>query len=209
MAKSDDEKRRITEEFDLIQESSSGIYDIGNHLASAADLPDLGHIEIYDYDTDLQVASSKGSELLQGLVDLYLGDMPDIKDHPYIKSKQREDATVYAETLFLQKMARRALLTQMRQVDNGDNSSRMHDVVINTIKTIRENSEFSSSQRTKLEKYYRDFRNDLLEVAGAKTSDNTSTGTGGSVDGAGGVLDNADLNDRIAKAMAAKKAAGK
>lgn len=207
MSKKDDEMRRIAEEFDLIQESSSGRYDISSHLASVADLPDLGHIEMYDYDHDLKVASSKASELLQGLVDLYLGDMPDIREHPYIKSKQREDATIYAELLFIQKMSRKALLSQMRQVDNGDNSSRMHDVVTTTIKTIRENAEFSSVQRTKLEKYYRDFRNDMLEVAPDKlgTKDSKTDNPGAS----GGVIDNTELNDRIARAMALKKEQGK
>jgi hypothetical protein len=95
----------------------------------------------------------------------------------------------------------------MRQVDNGDNSSRMHDVVTTTIKTIRENAEFSSVQRTKLEKYYRDFRNDMLEVApdklGTRDSKTDATGT------SGGVIDNAELNERIARAMALKKEQGK
>jgi acetoacetate decarboxylase len=73
----------------------------------------------------------------------------------------REDAAIYAETIFLQRMTRKNFLTQLRQVDNGDNSARMHEVVNQTITQIRENSKFSSTQRTELEKFYKEIRKDL------------------------------------------------
>jgi polyribonucleotide nucleotidyltransferase len=58
-------------------------------------------------------------------------------------------------------MTRKNFLTQLRQVDNGDNSARMHEVVNQTITQIRENSKFSSTQRTDLEKFYKELRKDL------------------------------------------------
>lgn len=73
----------------------------------------------------------------------------------------KEDAAIYAETIFLSKMTRKNFLTQLRQVDNGDNSARMHEVVNQTISQIRENSKFSSTQRTELEKFYKEVRKDL------------------------------------------------
>ena len=100
-------------------------------------------------------------DLLESLVDLYLGDAKKVVEHPYIKNKMKEDALVYAETIFLSKMTRKNFLTQLRQVDNGDNSARMHEVINQTVSQIRENSKFSSTQRTELEKFYKETRKDL------------------------------------------------
>jgi hypothetical protein len=160
MSKADNEKNRIKDEFDLIQ-AENGDIDFSKHLARPEDLPDLGEIEIYDYDSDLTVASQQAMDVLEPLVDLYLGDVPKLKDHPYIRSKMKEDALVYAEAIFLTKMTRKNLLTQMRQVDNGDNSARMHEVVNQTVGQIRENAKFLSGQKTELEKFYKTLRKDL------------------------------------------------
>ena len=93
MSKSDEERNRLQDEFDQIQ-SEGGDFDFSKHLAGPDDLPDLGEIEIYDYDTDLTVASQQSTDVLESLVDLYLSDIPQLKEHPYIKIKMREDAMV-------------------------------------------------------------------------------------------------------------------
>ena len=49
MSKTDKERNRIQDEFDEIQ-SENGEFDLSKHLARPEDLPDLGEIEIYDYD---------------------------------------------------------------------------------------------------------------------------------------------------------------
>ena len=100
MSKSEQERNRLQDEFDQIQSENTD-FDISKHLASPEDLPDLGEIEIYDYDADLSVSSQLSMEVLESLVDLYLSDVPQLKEHPYIKNKMKEDATVYAEALFL------------------------------------------------------------------------------------------------------------
>ena len=116
----------------------------------------------------------------------------------------REDALVYAESIFLSKMTRKNFLSQLRQIDNGDNSARMHEVVNQTIGQIRENSKFSSTQRTELEKFYKGLRKDLglndidsPDVQRAQQSEQKE------VDGEemGGVMDNRKLNDLIKAAM--------
>ena len=199
MSKSDSEKNRIKDEFDLIQ-AESGDIDFSKHLAKPEDLPDLGEIEIYDYDSDLTVASQQAMDVLEPLVDLYLGDVPKLKEHPYIKSKMKEDAMVYAEAIFLTKMTRKNLLTQMRQVDNGDNSARMHEVVNQTVGQIRENAKFLSGQKTELEKFYKTLRKDLgyneIEPEAAAPEE-ASEGKGSD----GDITDNRRLNDMIKNAM--------
>ena len=54
----------------------------------------------------------------------------------------KEDAQVYAETIFLQKMTRKNFLQQLKQIDNGDNSARLHEVVNQSISQDRENIKF-------------------------------------------------------------------
>ena len=199
MSKSEDERNRLKDEFDQIQ-SEGGEFDISKHLAKPEDLPDLGEIEIYDYDADLTVASQQSMDVLESLVDLYLGDVPQLKQHPYIKNKMKEDATVYAEGIFLTKMTRKNFLSQLRQVDNGDNSARMHEVVNQTIGQIRENAKFLSGQKTELEKFYKTLRKDLgyneIEPESTKVIEGEDV-----VDDGGEITDNRKLNEMIKNAM--------
>lgn len=155
----DNKINELQTEFERIQQEQD--IDVSKYLAKREDLPDLGEIQIYDYEQDITESVGQANELLESLVDLYLGDSKKIMDHKYIKNKMREDASIYAETIFLSKMTRKNFLTQLRQVDNGDNSARMHEVINQTISQIRENSKFSSTQRTELEKFYKEVRKDL------------------------------------------------
>jgi hypothetical protein len=202
MSKTENERNRIKDEFDEIQ-SESGEFDISKHLARPEDLPDLGEIEIYDYDSDMTVASQQSMEVLESLIDLYLSDVPQLKEHPYIRNKMREDAKVYAETIFLSKMTRKNFLSQLRQVDNGDNSARMHEVVNQTIGQIRENAKFLSGQKTELEKFYKTLRKDLgyneIEPESTKTVDGDDN-----VSDDGEITDNRKLNEMIKNAMLSK-----
>lgn len=199
MSKLENERNRIQDEFDQIQ-SNNGLFDISNHLAKPEDLPDLGEIEIYDYNSDMIAATQESIEVLDSLVDLYLGDVPKLKEHKYIKTKMREDSLVYAETKFLQKMTRKNLLTQLRQIDNGDNSARMHEVLNQTVGQIRENSKFSSTQRTELEKYYKSLRMDM----GYSEIENPEIGMIEDENADGDIMDNRKLNDLIKNALTKK-----
>ena len=99
-------------------------------------------------------------------------------------------------------MTRKNFLSQLRQVDNGDNSARMHEVVNQTIGQIRENSKFLSGQRTELEKFYKTLRKDLgyneidnQEVKKSTEEENEQNGQ---------IMDNRSLNDMIKQAMIKK-----
>jgi hypothetical protein len=205
MSKSEEQRIRLQDEFDQIQSENSE-FDISLHLAKPEDLPDLGEIEIYDYDADLTVATQESMDVLESLVDLYLSDIPKLKDHSYIKNKMREDAKVYAEAIFLSKMTRKNFLSQLRQVDNGDNAARMHEVVNQTIGQIRENGKFLSNQRTELEKFYKTLRKDLgyneIENPEVRQAEVESMQNDTSSDGL--VTDNRKLNDLIKNAMTKK-----
>ena len=204
MSKSEQERTRLQDEFDQIQ-SENNQFDISLHLAKPEDLPDLGEIEIYDYDSDMTASSQHSMDVLESLVDLYLSDIPKLKEHPYIRNKMKEDAMVYADAIFLTKMTKKNLVTQMRQVDNGDNAARMHEVFNQTVAQVRENGKFLSTQRTELEKFYKTLRKDLGydEVENPdmlkdqqEAQDNAAAG--------GAIIDNRRMNDMIKNAMQKK-----
>ena len=208
MSKTENEKNRIQDEFDQIQ-SEGGDFDISKHLARPEDLPDLGEIEIYDYDADMTVSNQQSMEILESLVDLYLSDVPQLKQNAYVRNKMKEDAMIYAEGLFLSKMTRKNFLNQLRQVDNGDNSARMHEVVNQTIGQIRENSKFLSGQRTELEKFYKTLRKDLglndIENPEVMKAQNDAINEQNESNEGGAIMDNRKLNELIKSAMINKE----
>lgn len=104
-------------------------------------------------------------------------------------------------------MTRKNFLTQLRQVDNGDNSARMHEVINQSISQIRDNIKFSQSQRTELEKFYKEMRRDLglnemSESMEQKHIDQQIVENG---DDAGKIVDARSLNDMIDKYIKTKE----
>jgi hypothetical protein len=198
MNKKEQKINSLQEEFSRIQDENKDL-DVSKYLAKREDLPDLGEIQIYDYDKDLDESIDSAEEVLDALFDLYFGDIPGIQDNKYLVKKVKEDAQVYAETIFLQKMTRKNFLTQLKQVDNGDSSARMHEVVNQSISQIRDNIKFAQSQRTELEKYYRDMRKDydrmMENLKQTKIEQGLETKTDGKI------VDARSLNDMIEKML--------
>ncbi len=208
MNKKEEKLISLQDEFNKIQEGNKDL-DISKYLANPLDhLPDLNEIQMYDYDTDIEQSKKQADEVLESMVDLYLGDNPTVINHRYIKKKMEEDAKVYADTIFLQNMTRKNFLTQLRQVDNGDNSARMHEVVNQSISQIRDNIKFSQSQRSELENYYKDMRkdmglNEISETMEQKHIDNQIEE--GEEKEEGKIYDSRSLNDMIDKYIKSKE----
>lgn len=205
------ERDRLQDIFKEFQSDGSDV-DITKHLANIDDLPDLGDIDLYDYEDDIKKSVEKSLEVLESLVDLYFGDLPALKNHPYIKNKMKEDAAVYSETVFLSKMTRKNFITMMKQIDNGDNSARMYEVVNQTVSQIRENAKFSSNQRTDLEKFYKELRNDVdeFDLKGSETEETKKEESvkkskpGVKED----IVDSRSMNEMIKKALESKNLKG-
>lgn len=200
MSKKEDKINSLQEEFNRIQEEHKDL-DVTQYLAVRdEDLPDLGEIPIYDYDSDIEDSKRIATEVLESMVDLYLGDNPEIKNHKYIMNKMKEDAQVYADTILLQNLTKKNLLTQLRQVDSGDTSARMHEVVNQSFGQIRDNIKFSQSQRTEFEKYWKEMRRDMglneisesMEQKNIEQSDEKPDGK---------IVDSRSLNDMIDKML--------
>ena len=52
--------------------------DVSKYLAKREDLPDLGEIQIYDYDKDSDESIESAEEVLDALFELYFGDIEGI-----------------------------------------------------------------------------------------------------------------------------------
>lgn len=202
MTKKEEKINKLKEEYDRIQEENINL-DISKYLATQDDLPELGEIQIYNYEKDELESKHRAEEILNSLVDLYLGDVPNISGHKYIKDKKQEDARVYAETLFLQKMTRKNFISQLRQIDNGDNSARMHEVSNQTINQIRENIKFYQTQRSELEKFYKEIRKDYNEILdSAKDNEEKQEESDANT---GKIINSRNLNDMIDDLIKNKK----
>jgi len=196
MSKKEEKINSLQEEFSRIQDENKDL-DVSKYLAKREDLPDLGEIQIYDYDKDSDESIESAEEVLDALFELYFGDIEGITQNKYLTKKVKEDAQVYAETIFLQKMTRKNFLTQLKQVDNGDTSARMHEVVNQSISQIRDNIKFAQSQRTDLEKYYRDMRKDYDRMMENIKQTRIEQGVEAKADGK--IVDARSLNDMIDK----------
>jgi hypothetical protein len=196
MSKKEEKINSLQEEFSRIQDENKDL-DVSKYLAKREDLPDLGEIQIYDYDKDLDESIESAEEVLDALFELYFGDIPGISENKYLVKKVKEDAQVYAETIFLQRMTRKNFLTQLKQVDNGDSSARMHEVVNQSISQIRDNIKFAQSQRTDLEKYYREMRKDYDRMM--ENIKQTKIEQGIETKSDGKIVDARSLNDMIDK----------
>jgi hypothetical protein len=205
MSKKEEKIQNLQDEFSRIQEENKDL-DVSKYLAKREDhLPDLGTIQIYDYDSDIEEAKEQASEVLESMVDLYLGDYPELIKHRYVEQKMREDAKVYADTIFLQKMTKRNFLTQLKQVDNGDNSARMHEVVNQSISQIRDNIKFSQTQRTEFEKFWKDMRKDLgLNEMSESMEQKNQPQTSDDTKESGKIVDSRSLNEMIDKMIKGK-----
>lgn len=172
-------------------------YDMAEYLASKEDLPMLGEIVLHDYQNDEDISLKQAEETVESLVDLYLSDYPILRDNKYIKMKMRQDSIAYGDAIFLTKMTRRALSNQLRQVDNGDNSARMHEVINQTMTQVRENSKFLTHKSLEMENNYRALLNDIQLIT-------NSIGESDSSEEDGDILDMRKLNDMINGALITK-----
>jgi len=194
-------KEDLQDEFDRIQEQNTD-FDISGYLATNDDLPGFGAIEVYDYNNDISDVKVEGDEYIKDLVDFYLGDSEAVVNHPYIKRKMQEDARIYADTLFLERMSKKVLLQQLKQVDNGDNSARMYEVINQTFREIRENNREGRSSRSEIEKLYKEVRKDmgLNDIADQNSSNIPAD------ENLGKIIDTKDLNNQIDQYLKSKNA---
>ena len=190
-------KEDLDDEFDMIKAHHSGGIDVSKYMVdSDEDMPGFGELEIYDYTKDIAKSQETGKKILTELVDLYLGDNPEIRNHPYIKSRMSEDAEYYSQMKIMQKLSEKLLLQQMRQIDAGDVAPRMYEIASKHMGEIRENIKDGRRARLEIEEIYKSMRKDLglSETVNSKKTDSSSD----DIDSDDGIIiDTAQLNSKI------------
>lgn len=200
MKKNDKDKKRLEDEFEQLQNERPDI-DPGQYMVTSEQMPDFGKIEIYDYNKDLLETRENSTIIIGKLVDLYI---PEIKNHDYIKYKMKEDARVYANSQFLERMSEKLLIQQLKQIDSGDTSARIFEVVNQTMKEIRDNNKDGRNARTEIEQMYKKIREDLglndLSSIVDKGEEVKSTN-----DSDSRVIDTNELNDKLEEILKKRK----
>ena len=192
-SKHEQKKKELEDEFESIEKAHS--VDINKYLVNEDEsLPGFGEVELYNYDNDVKKSKIEGEKLLGNLVDLYLGDAKEVKDHPYIKSRMNEDAEYYSQMKMIQKMSERLLLKQMRQIDSGDISPKMYEITTKQLSEMRENTKDGRNARLEIEKIYKEMRKDLGLT---ETMNNNYEVEGDDEDGI--MLNNQKMNETLDK----------
>ena len=77
MSKKEEKINDLQNEFNRIQEDNKDL-DVSKYLAKREDLPDLGEIQIYDYDADIEDSKKQAGEVLESFVDYHLSIDPQV-----------------------------------------------------------------------------------------------------------------------------------
>jgi len=179
--------------------------NMSQYIADAEeDLGAVGYIDTHDYHQDVNDATIEAEELLQNLIDLYLKEVPTLKEIPYIKSRIKEDAHYYAQMKVLQSFSQRMLMKQMSKVDAGEDSPKMFDTITKQISEMRDNIKDGRSARLEVEKLYKELRKDF---GLANEIQNDEVEVTAKIDG--NVISNEDLNEQIERAIANRSESNK
>lgn len=190
-----DKKNKLEDELDKIQSSYSNL-NVQHYSANKDEhMPNFGDLEIYDYNKDIVEVEKEASQYMQSLSSMYLGDSQELLNHDYIIRKVKEDARIYADSLFLDRMSKKVLLQQLKLVDN-DGSPRQFEIINQTFKEIRENNKDGRNSRSEIEKLYKDIRADF-GLNHISESNKISDITPIEADDDSQIINTIDLNNKI------------
>lgn len=194
MAKMSNEqkKNKINELETLFEEASLNDPIVGDLIAHPEDLIN-DEIMNYDYEQDLSNAVEESKVVIDSMASLYLNDNEKILNHPYLQNKRTNDSNNHADMTFLQNVAKKAIIKQLEQMDQGDLSPRHFETFYNGMKEMRENIKQATTTQATMESFYKAIRGDLGltgNIGGAETQEEVTDETKD---------DNLDLNMADAK----------
>jgi hypothetical protein len=161
---SNEEKKKKIEELDQLfsdAQSSPNLQNPMELMATLEDLPDLPEVALYDYDTDISEAAEEGKDVVENMAGLYLNNNEEVLSHPYIKKKIQHDAMNHGDMIFLRKMAHRALIMQLKQMDLGDTTPRHFETFYAGLREMREINKQSTATQSVVESFYKTLKDDL------------------------------------------------
>lgn len=211
------ERKKIEEQMREMHSTADTNLNIKKHLAITTELPDISTVVLYDYDKDVITTYENSKKVVESIVDLYLGDVISIKDLPYIKTKIEEDARLYGSLMFISEMTKRNYIQQMKDIDNGTNVVKMHEIVNQTVVQMRENVKMMNVQKEDIVKFYKGLRKEIglpddirgiindkgfdtsVQITNKKTHNDNDMPITSNSDDSGVILDNRQLAEILAK----------
>ena len=158
---SEDQKKQTIEDLEKLYEEASMNDPIdGAIIANPQDLINDEELT-YNYEQDLDDAVEESKIVVDSMAGLYLNDNEKILNHPYLQKKRENDSNNHADMVFLQKVAKKAIIKQLQQMDQGDLSPRHFETFYNGMKEIRENIKQATNQNSIMEDFYKNIREDL------------------------------------------------
>lgn len=160
-----DEKKKLEDQLDFLYNESK---NEGGELLNTDGLvanPEIFGLEVSDNEIDYQKEMDKtfyeSKEVLQNMASMYLDDREELITNKYIKNKVSNDAQNLSDMLFLQKIAKRAIIKQVEQIDMGDGTPRHYETLAIMMREIRENIKQSTLTVSTMEGFYKQIRTDV------------------------------------------------
>jgi len=181
----DNYKRTKSEIKDSVNELQGNINAMLNEIDIPFDqmvayddmLPSLEKpIEIHDYEKDIQLIKIESKETLECLANLYLNE--DTMKNKNIYKIIKDDSSQLSDLNFSISIAKRSMLSCMRQIDNGVNSPEMYQSIALFQKEMRDTIKLTYDLQKKMKDFYRELKEELKEINGGmeeiKDKDNDS-----------------------------------
>jgi len=161
----DEEKKKLEEQLDfLYTESKTEGGNLDNPEELIADVSIFGvnksDNEI-NYKEEMESAFYESKEVLENMASMYLDGEEKLLNNKYIKNKVLNDAQNLSDMRFLQKIAKRAIIKQMEQLEMGEATPRHYEMLSVMMREIRENIKQSTVTVTTMEGFYKEMRIDM------------------------------------------------
>lgn len=118
--------------------------------------------EIHDYEKDIQIIKIEAKETLECLANLYLSE--ELMRNKNIYQMIKNDSQLLTELNFSTSMARKGLISCMRQLDMGINSPEMYQSVALFQKEMRDTIKQIYELQKKMKEFYKELKEELKEI---------------------------------------------
>ncbi len=161
----EDEKKKLEEQLSyLYNESKSEGGELQNPEGLIANSSTFGLEEgsnEMDYKEEMKTSYYESKEVLENMAAMYLDDKQELIQNNYIKNKVLNDAQNLSDMSFLQKIAKRAIVKQMEQIEMGEATPRHYETLAIMMREIRENIKQSTVTVSTMEGFYKQLRVDM------------------------------------------------
>lgn len=158
-------------------------------------LPGLNDIEIFNYQTEIDIIQTDCVETLECLSSLYL-NAEDL-EKKNISNIIKNDALALADLKFSLFCSKRGLINLMRQLDMGINDPEMYQAVGTFQKEIRDSIKMLYDIQKKMKDFYKDIRAEMTTINAGEQEDGTTITEIEPDEDAVHIVDFNKLNDQI------------